>query len=518
VPARTVTIAVTIFLVSLLIRVCVFSADALGLDEAASVLIAKRELPDIFYALARDGNPPGYYLLLHYWMNVVGDSEIAVRSLSLLVGSALPAAIYLFARRAFDSTTASFAAILSSVAPLHLYYSSQVRMYSLLPLLSLACFASLTAAIATNTTMRWVGVGIAAAVCMWTHNYGLFVITALPVAWWVLEPAKARSIRSLCWALALGGILYLPWLPAVRLQLGSPVADFIRPLFERQHVATTIPLAFLNLTAGSQYPDYLYSLSNTWSAPWFGITWLILVSLLSLSALVRDPRRVHGATLVLTLAPLLFALATSLFVKPIFLLGRYEIVVFPFLVLFIARGLAWSSNAVTVRAARSFGLILFALFITLAVIQIESYRKQAPNRIAERIAHAIGDVAQPGDRVIVTGLVRAPVEYYLGRIGAAVSLHSFPTSGSQHLGWYEPSEYKNRSAELSSEAARLVDDQARSSSLFLVAHAASPAVDAINELLYQQLALKSVSAPLALYAAGPDPNSRPVFLLVKYAF
>jgi len=56
--------------------------SSLWLDEALSVNLAQLAPSELLEALGRDGHPPAYYLLLHAWMLVAGDSDLAVRALS----------------------------------------------------------------------------------------------------------------------------------------------------------------------------------------------------------------------------------------------------------------------------------------------------------------------------------------------------------------------------------------------------------------------------------------------------
>src|SRR4051794_40779903 len=70
-----------------------YARSELWLDEALSVNIASLPVHDMFEALRHDGHPPFYYLLLHEWIDVFGDSNIAVRSLSAVFAvAALPLA------------------------------------------------------------------------------------------------------------------------------------------------------------------------------------------------------------------------------------------------------------------------------------------------------------------------------------------------------------------------------------------------------------------------------------------
>src|SRR5688572_17637228 len=69
------------------------SGSALWLDEALTVDIARGPLRDLPDALRHDGSPPLYYALLHLWMRVFGDGDVAVRSLSTVFSVAtLPVA------------------------------------------------------------------------------------------------------------------------------------------------------------------------------------------------------------------------------------------------------------------------------------------------------------------------------------------------------------------------------------------------------------------------------------------
>ena len=62
--------------------------NGLWLDEALSVNIAKLPLTQMPGALVQDGSPPLYYVLLHVWMLVFGQGELAVRSMSAIVSVA----------------------------------------------------------------------------------------------------------------------------------------------------------------------------------------------------------------------------------------------------------------------------------------------------------------------------------------------------------------------------------------------------------------------------------------------
>ncbi len=111
--------------------------QSLWLDEAIQVWASRdlgiKEL--LFEYVKGDLNPPLFHLILHFWIKIFGDSEVAVRMPSVLLGIASIFLLYkiskLFALRL------TLGAILLATSPLHIYYSQEARMYSL------ACFAVL---------------------------------------------------------------------------------------------------------------------------------------------------------------------------------------------------------------------------------------------------------------------------------------------------------------------------------------------------------------------------------------
>lgn len=105
-------------------------------DEALSVVIASGSVRQILSNAFHSLHPPGYYLLLHYWRAILGDSDFALRLLSAFLGILSVAAIYILGRHLFGHTAGLWAGALAAFMPFHLFYSQEIRMYALLFLLS----------------------------------------------------------------------------------------------------------------------------------------------------------------------------------------------------------------------------------------------------------------------------------------------------------------------------------------------------------------------------------------------
>ena len=107
-------------------------------DEGNSARIAERSLQLITEGAAGDIHPPLYYYVLHFWRDVFGSSEFALRSLSAVLGVALVWLTFLIARRLFTPNIGLVAALIAAINPFQVYYSQEARMYMLLAVISAA--------------------------------------------------------------------------------------------------------------------------------------------------------------------------------------------------------------------------------------------------------------------------------------------------------------------------------------------------------------------------------------------
>lgn len=126
-------------LIGIIFRLLYLHTD-LWYDEACSWVTAKQLFPMgiIDNLLHLDlQHTPLYFFLLHLWIKLFGDSEIAMRTLSLLFGiGSLPLA-YIATKKIADSKTALFALAIASVSPLLVLFSVEVRMYPMVVFLTI---------------------------------------------------------------------------------------------------------------------------------------------------------------------------------------------------------------------------------------------------------------------------------------------------------------------------------------------------------------------------------------------
>jgi len=115
------------------LRVLLLDSKGMWLDETFSVWLANHSVGDVLQWTARiDQHPPLYYLLLHYWIALNGDSPYDARLLSVLFGAATIPIIYLIGKRMSGAVMGFAAAVLLALSPFNLRFAQETRMYACL--------------------------------------------------------------------------------------------------------------------------------------------------------------------------------------------------------------------------------------------------------------------------------------------------------------------------------------------------------------------------------------------------
>lgn len=115
------------------LRALLLDAKGMWLDETFSVWMASHKLADLLqWAASTDQQPPLYYLLLHYWMALIGNTPYDTRLLSALIGTGTIPIIYLIGKRISGAVLGLAAAVILAFSPFHIYYAQETRMDTLL--------------------------------------------------------------------------------------------------------------------------------------------------------------------------------------------------------------------------------------------------------------------------------------------------------------------------------------------------------------------------------------------------
>ena len=158
--------------------------------------------------LRHDGSPPLYYMLLHVWMSVVGNSESQTHALSLLFGLlTVPVGTWiawsLFGRRA-----GLIAAVLFAMNPFLTAYSQETRMYTLMSLLGLLATAGIIQGFIYRRRKYLILFAVCQALMLYTHAWGIFfgvgaALALIPV--WAVSDDRRGLVRDAIFSFGAAG-------------------------------------------------------------------------------------------------------------------------------------------------------------------------------------------------------------------------------------------------------------------------------------------------------------------------
>ena len=502
----------------------------LWLDENYSVVMALRPGGVLGGALA-DTNPPLYLYLLKGWMALFGLSAAAVRSLSAVCGVAQLAALGLWlAACGLPRRAALWAMALGALAPLHVYYSQEARAYTLAWLLLTLALWSFTAAASSGRWRPWLLHAGCMVLVLYTHNLMIFFIPAFWAAGWALRLGRRDWLRMAA-AYALVGLLYGPWFIHSARVVQSGSLGWIADNWSPAAAPGLIPASLEALGSGGSIPGIIRMLNPALPLRLAALAWLLAVmaaaflplNTTSLNETIRNPQsaiRNHSfriSLLLFILLPLALMLGWSLLLHPMYVVGRYDTLVYPALLALLGQG-AWRlqrtlARFVPLRAAA--GLVALAPLLVAGAVLPERYRPLTPELYArlhpqEARGAVLKDYFRPGDSIVCLGLEGTRIGYQMLRLGLKQTPLSFPLSTMRHPGYILPREVAADAPQLQRDAQSLLAQCSASGRLWVVLDPYSfrDAAPGSNEAAYTGIAQSLLDA---LAAQGRREWDDPAF-------
>jgi mannosyltransferase len=389
------------------LRLHLLSARSIWIDEGASISFATLPWGAFLRTLwSYQGNMALYYFLLRPWIHL-GDSEFAVRSLSVLFGVLTIPAIYFLGTRLFDRATGLTAATLLSVHAFHIHWSQEARGYTLLTLLLVVAAYFLVCALESSEHKGywgyWIAFTVTAALSFYAHIFAVFVLAAFALSIAFPKPFRVRISTVVVIAILFEHLIapmalfvlmnrsgnQLSWLPRPSL---PEIWEFLILLTGQGGV---LLLALYLFLAGLVFMRPAGMIERDGDKQWDKEKWVVRL-----------------LVLWLLLPPLLTLAATP--VKLLFY-PRYMVMCVPAMVLLAARGLTrwyhaplarrWAGASALVVVLMLSGWGTYRYFANLA--QESTDWRSAVNYILEH--------QQPGDGVLIYRAHALCYRYYTHR-------------------------------------------------------------------------------------------------------
>jgi hypothetical protein len=223
-----------------------------------------------------ESHPPLFYAVMRVWLSLVGDTDAHAIAVPIVFGAAIVPTLYTVGARLLSWRVGLLAAALATFSPILVEYGTQVRPYSLLPLLALVATFSLVRAVDLGGRRRWLGYTAATLALVYTHNWGWLVLGAQWVALAVclvrgVPRRRTVVVREWAAAQALIAVGFLPWLAAFAHQIahaGHPASAVLVGARWPQDVVVVLLALGLDVLMGSVLPfgnGVLLGLLTAWA-------------------------------------------------------------------------------------------------------------------------------------------------------------------------------------------------------------------------------------------------------------
>src|SRR5215211_3078301 len=409
-PIGHIAALLAIFVMGLALRLYGLGSESLWWDEVYAIITMAHPGPlEIIRLSSTDNNPPLFYLILHYWMLLTGDSAFSVRLPSAIASALAVFVMYRIGTLLFDRGAGLLAALILALSAYHVRYAQEARPYGLMVLLSLLSFyffVRLTKGGASRyTTVAYV---ISTTLLMYAHFYGVFFVAAQVIYLLVSRENLRRWVLPGA-ALAL---LYVPWMVLLAVNVLSPTGAW-------RGGTTWIP---------EPTPVDVARILQAYSGSLpLAIVFASLAGL-GLFRIIRENRPIAYLLLAWLVVPIAVPFLVSHLYRPM-LVDRYTIAASPAFYLLVTQGFA-GLKGLAYRERSYAQTLLVVLVAALSVVSITGYFGAIAKQPWREVAGYVDEHGRAGDLVLLYG-GSLPFDYYSGR--ADVDTEAFSVSKNEGM-------------------------------------------------------------------------------------
>lgn len=188
---------------------------SLNEDECFSLFYAQLPVTKIIAVLSRGNNPPLHEIILHYWINLAGITELSVRLPSLIFNCLTIVPLYLIGEKFLRRGTGLTASLVFIFSTFSLFMAQEARTYNLVVFLTACSFLTFLHLSRQSNSRYWVVLILLNALLCYAHYLAIWVIVVQGVA--ILSNMEMRNQILLPFAIHCAGIslFFAPFIPVL---------------------------------------------------------------------------------------------------------------------------------------------------------------------------------------------------------------------------------------------------------------------------------------------------------------
>ncbi|MBI5230607.1 MAG: glycosyltransferase family 39 protein [Coriobacteriales bacterium] len=246
------------------LRIVSITSRSFWLDEATAVRQASRPIKLMLELMSFNVHPPLFHALLHYWIQVFGRSEVAVRAFPTMFGIAAVPLAYWVGATIYDRRVGLISCGIMAISPFYIWYSQEARMYAMLLVFALVSIGAIWKAIDTGHFGWWALYSLATALGLMTQYFFIFLVVGQSLYFLLFvivkeeQAADAEGTKRLSWK--------RPW--AVVQDVPESVGWLASLLFAAVPLAWWLPNVLIHKALLGKVSE---PLNYGWEAPRVGI-------------------------------------------------------------------------------------------------------------------------------------------------------------------------------------------------------------------------------------------------------
>lgn len=202
----------TVVFVGAILRIYQLGQESIWTDEGFTIWLSRQSVTQIIYVTSTwEYNPALYHLIIHYWMNIFGSSEVSVRMPSVIFGLVTIYAIYLLGTLLFNRATGLISALLVALSTEMVRYGQEARTHSLMSMLSTLSLYFYVRLLQERRRAILLGYLLVTAILLYAHPYSTFIVVAQSVHFisWRLISRRPYAISFPYWVLVQIALLVI---------------------------------------------------------------------------------------------------------------------------------------------------------------------------------------------------------------------------------------------------------------------------------------------------------------------
>ena len=181
-------------------------------DEAFSIFYSQQSINELLQTLNKEANPPLYYLLLHFWIQLFGIGLVAVKALNIIISIGTAIVLVKLTKKIGNFWFVVFVSVCFLCSNLHFDFSHEVRAFQLVLFLTVASFYSLIQFLETKNR-KWLYLLIFINVALpYTHYNAVLVPIVQFIGCLFYWNKERKFVITLCLGYILSAILFIPQL------------------------------------------------------------------------------------------------------------------------------------------------------------------------------------------------------------------------------------------------------------------------------------------------------------------